>query len=224
MIKYHHAWKMSIDQARETQSELAKKITIKPLPENLSTIAGFDVSYQYKENVLIAGMVILTYPSLKRIESHHIKDKINFPYIPGYLSFREAPALLKLIESYAKDINVFMFDGHGVAHPRGLGIASHIGVLTGIASIGCAKKRLIGNYSYPGPKKGDTSDLEYNGEVVARVICTRDNIKPVFVSIGNNVNLDGAVELVLNCCTKYKLPEPTRLAHQLVTRAKQNNN
>ena len=224
MIKYHHAWKMSIDQARETQSELAKKITIKPLPENLSTIAGFDVSYQYKEDVLIAGMVILAYPSLERIESHHIKDKINFPYIPGYLSFREAPALLKLIESYAKDIDVFIFDGHGVAHPRGLGIASHIGILTGIASIGCAKKRLIGNYSYPGSKKGDTSDLEYKGEVVARVICTRENIKPVFVSIGNNVDLDGAVDLVLNCCTKYKLPEPTRLAHQLVTRAKQNIN
>ena len=215
---------MSIDQARETQSDLAKKITIKPLPENLSTIAGFDVSYQYKEDVLIAGMVILAYPSLERIESHHIKDKINFPYIPGYLSFREAPALLKLIESYAKDIDVFIFDGHGVAHPRGLGIASHIGVLTGIASIGCAKKRLIGNYLYPGLKKGDTSDLEYKGEVVARVICTRENIKPVFVSIGNNVNLEGAVDLVLNCCTKYKLPEPTRLAHQLVTRAKQNIN
>jgi len=154
MIKYHHAWKMSIDQARETQSELAKKITIKPLPENLSTIAGFDVSYQYKENVLIAGMVILTYPSLKRIESHHIKDKINFPYIPGYLSFREAPALLKLIESYAKDINVFMFDGHGVAHPRGLGIASHIGVLTGIASIGCAKKKVDRKLLVSRAKKG----------------------------------------------------------------------
>jgi deoxyribonuclease V len=224
MNKYHHAWKMSIDQARETQSDLAKKITIKPLPENLSTIAGFDVSYQNKENVLIAGMVVLAYPSLERIESHHIKDKINFPYIPGYLSFREAPALLKLIESYAKDVDIFIFDGHGVAHPRGLGIASHIGVLTGIASIGCAKKRLVGTYSPPGLKKGDTSDLEYKGEVVARVICTRENIKPVFVSIGNNVSLDDAATLVLRCCTQYKLPEPTRLAHQLVTRAKQNIN
>jgi deoxyribonuclease V len=224
MNKYHHAWKMSIDQAREIQSDLAKKITIKPLPENLSTIAGFDVSYQYKENILIAGIVILAYPSLNQIESHHIKDEINFPYIPGYLSFREAPAILKLIESYAKDVDVFMFDGHGIAHPRGLGIASHIGVLTGIASIGCAKKKLIGNYAHPGSQKGDASDLEYKGKIVARVICTRKNIKPVFVSIGNNVSLDEAVDLVLKCCPKYKLPEPTRLAHQLVTREKQNIN
>jgi deoxyribonuclease V len=140
MSKYHHAWEMSVDQAREIQSDLAKKITIKPLPENLSTVAGFDVSYQNKDNILIAGMVILAYPSLDLIESYYIKDKIKFPYIPGYLSFREAPALLNLIESYAKDVDVFIFDGHGIAHPRGLGIASHIGVLTDIASIGCAKK------------------------------------------------------------------------------------
>ena len=220
----HHAWQMTIDQAREVQSDLAKKITIKPLPENLSTIAGFDVSYLDKENTLIAGMVVLAYPSLELIESYHIKDEIKFPYMPGYLSFREAPALLQLIESNSHFVDVYMFDGHGIAHPRGLGIASHIGVLNDICTIGCAKKKLVGNYTNPGLHKGDTSDLEYKRNVIAKVICTRNNVKPVFVSVGNNVNLNDAANLVLKCCTRYKLPEPTRLAHNLVTKAKQQKN
>ena len=224
MTNHRHAWQISIEQAREIQLKLAKKITIKPLPGTISTIAGFDVSYQNNENALIAGMVILNYPSLEPIESHIIKDKITFPYIPGYLSFREAPAILQLIDSYAKDIDVFIFDGHGLAHPRGLGIASHIGVLADIVTIGCAKKKLVGKYQLPEQQKGAISNLEYKGKVVARVVRTRDNVKPVFISVGNKVNLDEATKFILNCCTRYKLPEPTRLAHQIVTRAKININ
>jgi deoxyribonuclease V len=165
-------------------------------------------------------MVILEYPSLELFENHQIEDKITFPYIPGYLSFREAPAILQLIELYAKNVDIFIFDGHGIAHPRGLGIASHIGVLADIVTIGCAKKKLIGTYQDPGIEKGAASDLVYKDNVVARVLRTREKVKPVFVSVGHRVNLDQATDLIQSCCTRYRLPEPTRLAHQLVTKAK----
>jgi deoxyribonuclease V len=219
-----HSWRLSFDQAREVQRDLAKKITICPLPSHIAKIAGFDVSYLKEQNTLIAGMVILEYPSLNLIAKHVVRDTITFPYIPGYLSFREAPALLQLIDSYATKIDIFIFDGHGQAHPRGLGIASHIGVLTDHPSIGCAKKRLVGEYQEPATKKGADSDLVYKDMLIGKVLRTRNNVKPVFISAGHRVNLDESVGLILNCCTRYRLPEPTRLAHQFVTREKNNLN
>jgi deoxyribonuclease V len=179
-------------------------------------VAGFDVSYVKEENTLIAGMVLLSYPSLVLEEKFVITDKIQFPYVPGYLSFREAPVLLRLIRSNTR-ADVFVFDGHGIAHPRGLGIAAHIGVLTQKASIGCAKKKLTGDYEMPGMKKGDCSDLVYKGIVCGSVLRTKDHIKPVFVSVGHLVNLKESVRFILCCTTRYRLPEPTRLAHLAVT-------
>ncbi len=220
MTSPDHAWQISIERAREIQSDLEKKIKIEPLPRSIFRIAGFDISYIKKENILIAGMAIVEYPTLQLIESYQLEDSITFPYIPGYLSFREAPAILKLIDLYAKNIDIFMFDGHGVAHPRGLGIASHIGVLLNVASIGCAKKRLVGTYQMPAIEKGATSNLMFRDKLVAKVTRTRHNVKPVFVSVGNRAELNQSADLVLHCCTRYRLPEPTRLAHQLVTKAK----
>jgi deoxyribonuclease V len=132
--------------------------------------------------------------------------------------------LLQLIDSFAETIDVFIFDGHGLAHPRGLGIASHIGVLTDHPSIGCAKKKLVGAYDEPAGNKGATSDLIYKDKLVGKVLRTRDRVKPVFISAGHRVNLDDAVALIFKCCTRYRIPEPTRLAHQYVTRAKRNLN
>ncbi len=213
----YHSWNITLKEAKELQNSLVKEIQICQMPDTIHRVAGFDISYLKEKNRLIAGMVILGYPALDLIDSFVITDQINFPYIPGYLSFREAPVLLRLIESHQYPADIFVFDGHGIAHPRGFGIASHIGVLTDIPSIGCAKKKLVGNYLSPGDQKGNISDLIYKNRVVGNVLRTRNNIKPVFVSIGHRVSLDGATKFILDCTGKYRLPEPTRLAHQLVT-------
>jgi len=212
-----HSWNISLDEAKVLQKSLTQKIEICQLPSKIRRVAGFDVSYLKEENILIAGMVIIDYPSLNFCNSFVITDQINFPYIPGYLSFREAPALLKLIEKYKHLADVFIFDGHGIAHPRGLGIASHIGVLTKMPSIGCAKKRLVGEFSLPGFDKGSNIDLIFKGETIGKVLRTKKKIKPVFVSVGNLVTLDEATQFILNCTGKYRLPEPTRLAHLSVS-------
>jgi deoxyribonuclease V len=211
-----HSWTITINEAKKLQSDLARKIKICHLPLKITRVAGFDVSYLKEDNVLIAGMVIIDYPSLTLYDSFVITDQINFPYIPGYLSFREAPVLLKLIENYRQLADVFIFDGHGIAHPRGFGVASHLGVLTDKPSIGCAKKKLIGDYKPPDLKKGSHEDLIYKDNIVGQVLRTKDNVKPVFVSVGHRAELDEATEFILSCAHKYRLPEPTRLAHNAV--------
>ncbi len=215
-----HPWKVTLEEAKDLQRNLARKIKIRKLPSSINRVAGFDVSYLKKENILIAGMVVLDYPSLNFIDSFVITDQIDFPYIPGYLSFREAPVLIKLIDQYRHLAQVFIFDGHGIAHPRGLGIASHIGVLVNQPCIGCAKKKLIGKYILPENERGSISDLIYKNATVGKVLRTKRNVKPVFVSIGNLVNLNEAAEFILNCTRKYRLPEPARLAHLTVSQYK----
>jgi deoxyribonuclease V len=212
-----HNWNISFQEAREIQEDLARQVQIHPLDSEIRHVAGFDVSYLKKDNTVIGGMVVLEYPSLHVIDKFITTDRIHFPYIPGYLSFREAPIILKLIEKYHHLTDLFMFDGHGIAHPRRLGIAAHIGVISGKPSIGCAKKRLIGEYSEPGKRKGENTRLMDRQEEIGRVLRTKKGIKPVFVSVGNLINLPEAVQLTLNCCTRYRLPEPTRLAHLTVT-------
>jgi len=212
-----HSWNVSLHEAKVLQSDLAKKIKLCQLPSKIERVAGFDVSYLKEEKLLIAGMVIIDYPSLNICDSFLITDQINFPYIPGYLSFREAPVVLKLIERHRHIADIFILDGHGIAHPRGLGIASHIGVLTNGPSIGCAKKRLIGDYTLPDIKRGSTAALTYKGKTIGNVLRTKHNVKPVFVSVGHLVTLNEATQFVLSCTSNYRLPEPTRLAHLTVT-------
>jgi deoxyribonuclease V len=211
-----HSWNINLDEAKKLQTSLAQKIKTCQLPSTINRVAGFDVSYLKEENILIAGMVIIDYPSLNFCDSYIITDQISFPYIPGYLSFREAPVLLKLIEEHHQQADIFVYDGHGLAHPRGFGIASHLGVLSNSPSIGCAKKKLVGDYSLPDHKKGSTRDLVYKNEIVGKVLRTKERTKPVFISVGNLVTLDEATQFVLSCTTKYRLPEPTRLAHKTV--------
>lgn len=212
-----HARRFTLAEARDIQYRLAQQIIICRLPSPIKYVAGFDVSYLKEENILIAGMVLLTFPTLLIENKVIITDKIEFPYIPGYLSFREAPGILRLIENNGQAADICIFDGHGIAHPRGLGIAAHIGVITNKPSIGCAKKKLVGNYAMPGNKKGDHSDLVYRDKVTGAVVRTRDKVKPVFISVGHLVNLKQSVHFILECTTRYRLPEPTRLAHLAVT-------
>ena len=209
-------WNINLDEAKKLQNSLAQKIKICRLPKNIKRVAGFDVSYLKEKNLLIAGMVIIDYPSLNFYNSFVITDQISFPYIPGYLSFREAPALLKLIEKYHQQADIFIFDGHGIAHPRGLGIASHLGVISNKPSIGCAKKKLVGDYKLPFYKKGSYTELIFKDSTIGNVLRTKDKIKPVFISVGHLVSLEEATQFVLSCTGKYRIPEPTRLAHNTV--------
>jgi deoxyribonuclease V len=215
--QYSHSWQVDFKQAKIIQEELAKRVKITKLPSSLKKIAGFDVSYLKAQDLLIGGMVVMNLPSLEIVETRIRTSSISFPYVPGYLSFREAPVLLDLISTYRKKIDLFLFDGHGIAHPRGLGIAAHIGVLIDKPSLGCAKKKLVGLFNPPAPGRGATSDLIYQGKIIGKVVRTKTGIKPVFVSVGHRTDLQQGVALILSCCRKYRLPEPLRQAHQLVT-------
>lgn len=215
-----HEWNISPEEAVKVQKLLANKISFQNLPEKISTIAGFDVSYHYKSNTMIAGVVIIEYPSLKEIEEEFNTSKINFPYIPGLLSFREAPVVMELISKYSINADVNFFDGQGVAHPRGIGLATHIGVLLNNISLGCAKKKLCGEYGNLGKKKGSCVNLVFKNKNIGKVLRTKDNVKPVYVSVGNRLNLEELPRFILSCTTKYRIPEPTRLAHLAVTKYK----
>ncbi len=215
--KIGHPWNVTLEEARELQSHLSRQIKETVLPSTIRQVAGFDVSYLKERNLIIAGMAILGYPSLDLIDQFLLTDRIPFPYIPGYLSFREAPVLLKLIRQNCDLADIYVFDGHGIAHPRGLGIASHIGVMVQKPSIGCAKKKLIGQYDEPMMTKGAISPLIYQDRIVGNVVRTKNNIKPVYISIGNRISLKDATEFILTCTNKYRIPEPTRQAHICVT-------
>ncbi len=146
---------------------------------------------------------------------------ISFPYIPGFLSFREGPAIIKAVNKLKIKPDLILFDGQGIAHPAGMGIAAHVGVLLKIPAVGCAKSRLIGDYVEPGDVKGQHAQLKYQGKIVGTVLRTRDNVKPLFVSPGHLIDLKGAVNVVLTCIDKYRIPEPLRRADHLSKKLRQ---
>jgi deoxyribonuclease V len=162
-----------------------------------------------------AAVVSLKYPSLEPLEQAISLRPVNFPYIPGLLSFREAPLILEAFEKLKQSPDLLIIDGHGIAHPRRFGIACHIGLLLDVPSIGCAKTLLLGEYDEPCPEQGGFSYLKDQEEIIGAVLRTRSNVKPVFVSIGHKVNLKDSIKFVLNCCCGYRLPETTRRADRL---------
>lgn len=182
------------------------------------TVAGADVAYGTGEQRAIAGVVLLAFPELKILEEHWAGVPCDFPYVPGLLSFREAPALLAALRKLRILPDVIMVDGQGLAHPRRFGLASHLGVLLDLPTLGCAKSRLIGQADEPGGERGCATDLIDNGEVIGAVLRTRRNVAPIFVSVGHRMMLADAVSLALACSPRFRIPEPTRLADQLVSR------
>jgi len=202
---------ISIKEAKKLQKKLSKKVSCIPFDKEISFIAGVDVSI--KGDMGVACIVVMDYPYLREVDISVAKRRINFPYIPGLLSFREGPIILEAIKGLSIMPDVFIFDGQGIAHPRGIGIASHIGVLMDISSIGCAKSVLCGNFEEPAIKKGSWTPLIYNNRVVGAALRTRTNVKPVFVSVGHRIDLNTCIKLVLGSCRKYRIPEPIRHAH-----------
>ncbi|HBN10287.1 MAG TPA: deoxyribonuclease V [Cyanobacteria bacterium UBA8530] len=177
----------------------------------LEFIGGSDVSSSGDD--FFAAFVVLSYPELELVEVATAFGESPFPYIPGLLSFREIPILLEAWDKLSRRPDLVLVDGQGIAHPRRFGIASHLGVTLDLPTIGCGKSRLIGKYQEPGLNRGDSSVLSDKGEEIGRVLRTKNKVSPLFISPGHKVSLGSAVSIVLSCCTRYRLPEPTRLAH-----------
>ena len=184
--------------------------------EKLELIAGADISYDKSTNKLYAGVLIFTYPQLELVECSQAIADATYPYIPGMLTFREGPALLEAFAKLKSEPDLLIFDGQGIAHPRGMGLAAHMGIALDKPSIGCAKTRLVGEYAEPDQAAGSFSPLMYNGQTVGVVLRTRKQVMPVFISCGHRMNLKQAIDIILACCRGYRLPEPTRQAHLYV--------
>lgn len=201
--------------AIEIQNRLKTDIDLRDIEKPINIIAGIDVGYDYHRQLSKGAMVIMRYPSLELISSAVAYDPTPFPYIPGLLSFREAPVILKLLSLLKEMPDLLMIDGQGIAHPRRIGIASHIGVLANLPTIGVAKKRLCGHYTEPLQQKYATTPLIDRNEQIGTVLRSRENVKPLFVSPGHHISHTKAVDIVCRCLGQYRLPEPTRLADKL---------
>ncbi len=217
-INRRHRWNLTPDEAIDLQKRLAAEIiTDQPLDlDAIQMVAGVDVSVV--NNVSQAAVVVLTYPDLQVIETVRAQAPTPFPYIPGLLSFREGPVLVEAFSKLEHEPDVLIFDGMGIMHPRKLGIASHMGLWLDKPTIGCGKTRLLGLYQEPPAQKGAFSPLIYRRERLGVVLRTRENVKPVFISVGHRATLESAVQLVLHCTTRYRLPEPSRAAHNAAGR------
>jgi deoxyribonuclease V len=206
----------TVEQAREVQARLRGAVRQAPLPlDRIRFVGAADVTYIGKKEIVAAAAVVVDLETGRILEERTAVRRTAFPYVPGYLTFREGPALVAAWKKLSRRPDVLLLDGHGIAHPRRLGIASHIGVLLDLPSVGVAKRRLVGDYVEPGPRRGDWSPLAHNGEIVGAILRTRDSVKPVFVSIGHRADLPSAISLVLRLCPRYRLPDPARRAHQL---------
>ena len=217
-IEKLHGFDLSPEEARRLQEGLASRVEAGPALdlEEVRYVAGADVSTQ--DGMAYATVVVLDFPGLSVVEAQGFEAPLEFPYVPGLLSFREMPSLLGALEKVETAVDVVVLDAQGLAHPRRIGLASHVGLFLDVPTVGCAKTVLVGKFEEPGMEKGNITDMVHRGEVVGRAVRTRDGVSPVYVSVGNGVDLDSTVELVLACCTKYRLPEPTRQAHNAANR------
>ncbi|RYD59574.1 MAG: deoxyribonuclease V [Sphingobacteriales bacterium] len=203
-------------QAVAIQRKLRERINLRPLDKPVHTIGGTDISFNKYSDTVYAGIVVLSYPELQVIHTATTVAKVTFPYVPGLLAFREVPALLEVWNKLEIKPDVLVLDGHGIAHPRRMGIATHFGVLADIPTIGCGKSRLTGRFEPPADAPFSTSELVDKGEMIGTVLRTKAKCNPVFVSPGHNITMAESVNLIKHCTRRYRIPEPTRLAHLLV--------
>ena len=209
-----HSWDLSVRDAFEVQQRLAQEVSLRDdLPAQPSLIAGLDLSPPDSSGVAKGAAVVVAYPSLEIREIAVAERKVTFPYVPGLLAFREAPALLAALEGISLTPDLIFVDGQGRAHPRRFGIACHIGLLAQVPTIGCAKSILVGKSSVLEREAGSSAPLIDQGEVVGAAVRTRTGISPVYVSVGHRISLEAAITWTLRACKGYRLPEPTRLAH-----------
>ncbi len=213
-----HKWRVSPRRAAAIQRELAGCVVRRGTATGARWIAGLDAAFSRDGRYCIGAVVLWDLVERRAAEQHAARRVLAFPYIPGLLSFREAPALLAALRCLKTPPDVLICDGQGIAHPRRFGIACHVGVLAGRPSVGCAKSVLTGQFDPLELKRGCRSPLRDGREIIGSAVCTRDGVKPVFVSVGHKLSLEAAVDIVLRCGEGFRLPEPTRLADQLAGR------
>jgi deoxyribonuclease V len=222
-IRYLHSFDVTYQDAQAIQESLRTKLVLSDIPDPpIKIIAGADISYARHTDLFFAAAILFSYPGMEIIEEVYATEKATFPYIPGLLTFREGPALLAAFAKLSRVPDLVIFDGQGVAHPRGIGLASHMGLFLNIPTIGCAKTRLVGSHGEVGEEAGNHVPLIYDNRIVGAVLRTKSRIKPVFVSLGHGISLQKAVDVTISCCRGYRIPEPVRRAHLAVNRFRQN--
>lgn len=212
-VKALHSWQLGIAQALDIQAQLAARVSRTSEVDTPRFIAGVDISTGRKQGIATGAVVVVRYPEMKPVEVKTVRQKLSLPYIPGLLSFREAPLVLAACEKLAVTPDLILVDGQGIAHPRRMGLASHLGLFLDIPTIGCAKSRLCGTHGELGTEPGSYAELMANEEVIGAALRTKLNVKPMYVSIGHKIDLEMAIYWVLECCRGYRIPEPARLAH-----------
>jgi len=215
-----HAWNVSVQDAFRIQEDLRSGLVLQDDFGEIRSVAGFDVSFSPERDLLHAAIVVLDAETLEVLETVSASAEPTFPYVPGLLSFREGPVVELAYRKITREPDLLMFDGQGIAHPRGLGLASHMGLLLDRPSIGCAKSRLIGEFKEPKQKRGAMRTLSIQRRKVGVVLRSKDNTKPLFVSPGHRISIESSAEWVLRTAKGYRLPEPTRLAHIAAGRVK----
>jgi deoxyribonuclease V len=212
-VKSLHGWQLNSSQAIELQYRLAAQVSRNSEIIAPHFIAGMDISVEKTLGTAKGAVVVLSYPELRVVETKVIQGKVDFPYIPGLLSFRESPLTLAACERLSITPDMILVDGQGVAHPRRFGLASHLGLFLDVPTIGCAKSLLCGSHEEPGVEPGSYAEIKDKGETIGVALRTKLGTKPVYVSIGHKIDLQTAIYWVMKCCRGYRLPEPTRLAH-----------
>lgn len=225
-MKLHHThrWDLDTIAARNIQNQLRTLVSTRDQLPKIKRVAGVDVGFERENTIAHAAVAVLNFPDLSLRESAHACKPVTMPYIPGYLSFREIPPILAALQALETLPDLILCDGQGLAHPRRFGIACHLGVLTQIPCIGVAKTRLTGTYQDPATEKGSWQPLLDHGEEIGAVLRTRSGCRPLYVSIGHRISLNTAIDYVLACCTRYRLPETTRWAHKLASGLGGNDN
>lgn len=211
-----HRWNVSPSEAVRLQSELRGRIVLEPLRGRVRFVAGADLSFELYSDIVYAGFVVIDLKNFETVATSTAVATATMPYIPGLLTFREGPALLKAWRRLTVEPDVVVFDGQGIAHPRRMGVAAHMGLFLERPTIGCGKTKLCGTFGELGPRAGDSSSLIYKGETVGVALRTKDRTNPVFISPGHLIDVEDSVRVILASCHGYRIPEPTRRAHLLV--------
>ena len=208
-----HKWPTDEYEAVLIQQELCSKVDCAGRLDHVRKITAIDTAYDATVNRVFCAAVTMSYPDFDGVERVVADAEISFPYVPSLLAFREGPVILKTLTRLEEGTDLLIISAHGRAHPLKIGMASHIGLITGLPTIGCARKILIGQFVLPSIRKGSRTPIELDGETVGMVLRTKDGVKPMFVSIGHKCCLENAVDLIMNCVTDYRMPEPLRMAH-----------
>lgn len=214
MEKVH--WQGNTQELRKIQERLRGDISLQPLTQLPRTIGGADISLNRGSKVVYAGIVVLDFETLQPIARSGVVDEVEVPYVPGYLSFREVPALYRAWQALAIKPDVVMLDGHGIMHPRMVGVATHFGLVANVPTIGCAKKPLAGEFIDPELVPGDITTVKYQKDMRGYCYRSRKNCRPIFISPGTGMSCEDALRITQKCLRGYRLPEPTRLAHAYV--------